>query len=195
MIAGRFIFRRCPANTLPGTDPTAGELRRDLRGVNLDGQQFATLLQTQQDWDSARAQLEQQLTETGDTNLQKQIDALAQKHDQTFEGILGTNGLAVYEKQQDSRYLELQKNASLWGLNDSNIDYIYGAIEMYEDDAAAYQRKVREMESAGVKLDSDDINQPWAKYETEMAQYVRTNLTEAQYEAVTRNQILPFVGQ
>lgn len=46
--------------------------------------------------------------------------------------------------------------------------------------AAAYQRKVREMESAGVKLDSDEINQPWAKYETEMAQYVRTNLTEAQ---------------
>lgn len=184
---------RCSA--LRGVDPTVGELRRGLRGVSLDNQQFALLLQAQEQWDSTRAQLEQQLVETGNTNLQQQIDALGAKRDQVFAGILGTNGFALYEKQQDSRYLEMQKNAARWGLDNSTIDYVYTAIEMYEKADVDFKRKVREMQASGVKVDLESMNQPWQAYEREMAQYVRTNLTQAQYDAITQNRILPFAGR
>lgn len=181
-------------STLRGTDSTVGQLRRSLRGVNLDDQQFATLLQAQEQCDTSRAQLSRQIVENGDTNLQQRIDALGAQRDQTFASILGTNGLALYERQQDSRYLELEKNAPRWGLDNSNIDYIWAAIEMYEKAHAEYESKLHQLEVSGIKLDPESTQQSWRKYQREMTQYVRTSLTEAQYEAITQNHILPFAN-
>jgi len=182
-------------STLRGVNPTVGDLRRSLRGVNLDNQQFATLVQAQEQWDTGRAQLEQQLVETGNTNLQQQIDALEAQHDQTFANILGTNGLASYEKQQDSRYLEMQKNAGRWGLDNASIDYVYDTIQTFEKADAEYQNKLRDLKGSGLDADSENLQRPWQNYENEMAEYVRTNLTQSQYQALTQNRILPFVGQ
>jgi hypothetical protein len=179
---------------LHGTDPAVGELRRNLHGLNLDDQQFATLLQAQQQWDTARAHLEQQQVETGGTHLQPQIDALTQQRDQTFASILGTNGLALFEKQQDSRYLELQKNAAQWGIDSSKLDYIYHTIQAYEKATTDYDRKLRDLEARGMKVDTDLYQQPLRNYARDMAQCLRTNLGEAQYQAVSQNRILPFAS-
>jgi hypothetical protein len=179
-------------SAMRGTDPSVGELRRSLRGLNLDDQQFATLLHAQQQWDTVRAQLEQQQVETGDTNIASRIREFAEKHDAAFESILGTNGFARFQKQQDSRYLELQKNASRWGIADSNIDYIYGVIQTYDKAAAEYDRKVREIEGQGIKVDTDALYQPLRNYAKQVAQYLRANLNDAQYDAINRNQLLPF---
>jgi len=181
---------------LHGTDPAVGDLRRSLRGVDVNNQQFATLLEAQQQWDAARTQLEQQMVESGDTNLQQRLDLLAQNRAQTFGSVLGTNGLALLEKQQDSRYLELQKNAARWGLDSSNIDFLYATLQICDNATADYRRKVRDMDTFSTKYTMNDpasIQQPWEKYENDMAQYVRANLTESQYEAVS--QILPFARQ
>lgn len=178
-----------------GTDPSVGDLRRSLRGLIVDDQQFATLLQTQQQWDAARAQLQQQFVETSNTNLQQQLSVLTSKRDEAFANILGTNGLALYLKQQDSRYVEMEKNAAQWDLDVSNIDSIYDAIQAYDGALMDYQRKARELEARGIKIDPEKSQQQWRDYENQMAQYVRGNLTEARYQAITRNQILPFAGQ
>jgi hypothetical protein len=177
---------------LRGESPTVGDLRRSLRGVDLDDRQFATLLEAQEKWDAARAQLEQQQVETSDTNLGPQINALTEKRDQAFASVLGTNGFALFQKQQDSRYLEMQKNAARWGLDGSSIDYIYDAIQTYEQAAGEYERKVREIEGQTIKADADALHQNLRSYGRQLAQSLRTNLGDARYDAVRRNQLLPF---
>ena len=181
---------RCGA--LRGESPTVGELRRSLRSVDLDDRQLATLLEAQEKWDAARVQLEQQRVETGDTNLGPQISALTEKRDQAFVSILGTNGFALFQKQRDSRYLEMQKNAARWGLDGSNIDFIYNAIQTYEKAADDYERKVREIEEQTIKVDGNALHQNLRDYGRQLAQSLRTNLGDARYDAVRRNQLLPF---
>jgi hypothetical protein len=86
----------------------------------------------------------------------------------------------------------MQKNAARWGLDGSSIDYIYDAIQTYEQAAGEYERKVREIEGQTIKADADALHQNLRSYGRQLAQSLRTNLGDARYDAVRRNQLLPF---
>jgi hypothetical protein len=178
-----------------GTDPSVGELRRNLRGLPLDDRQFATLLHAQQQWDSERSDLEQQQVETRDPKIAEQLRALNEDRDRVFEGILGTNGFALFQKQQDSRYLEMQKNAARWGIDSSTIDQIYGLIQSYDKIAGDYVRKARETDVEGAVVDWDLLNRELQNYSHQISQNLRTNIGDALFDVLDRNQLLPFQAQ
>jgi hypothetical protein len=180
---------------LHGTDPVIGDLRRGLTGMEVDPGQFSTLLQAQQSWETNRAQLEEQQVETGDTNLDPQIDAAAAARDQTFEEVLGTNGYAAFKKSQDSRYLEMVKNAARWGMDDSQIDYVYDEIQAYERTVSDSQARARALEIQGTSVDWPAFQQQMQAYGQQLANQLRGQLGDASYQAVLRNRVLPFGAQ
>jgi hypothetical protein len=179
---------------LHGTDPAVGELRRGLRGLNVNDSQFSTLLETQKKWETVRSQLEQQEVETPDSNLEQKIRDVNESRDQMFEGILGTDGFALFQKEQDSRYVEMQKNAARWGIDDSNIDYIYGEIQSYEKMAKDSESQAHRMEAQGSNVDWDIVRQQMRANGRQMAENIRNKLGETSYDTINRNQILPFAN-
>lgn len=177
---------------LHGTDPAVGDLRRALRGITMDTNQFSALLQAQQKWDSQRSELEQQELNSGDAAISQQLDRASENRDEVFTSILGTNGFSQFQRQQDSRYLEMQKNAARWGLDGTAVDYVYDTIRAYED-AVRVGEKVAGTPGAS---DPDALKKAIENSLQSLGQQARDNVRaavgEPAYAAIVRNQILPF---
>ncbi len=87
-----------------------------------------------------------------------QLKALDDQRDQEYQRVLGTNAFATLQKQQDIDYSKMKKYEAIWGLDDSKVDYVYGAINYYEKSVQDYQAQAHTLEAQGQSVDWPTIN-------------------------------------
>jgi hypothetical protein len=125
---------------LEGADDTVGNIRRNLADVQLSDGQVAALADAQRQWDQTRSALVNEQVNTQDAGLNGIIAAKADEWQAQFAQIAGEPALQQYLKQQDSRYVELRRNADRWGVPAEKIDGIYDVLRDYSDSVGVYQQ-------------------------------------------------------
>jgi len=137
-------------NTSP--DPTVAELKRQVKGMNVSDDQMTALLQAQEEWNRQRARL------TDDApGYDDDMQALDRTRDAAFQKILGADGYAAYQKQQDAAYQTLKRYANAWQLAPGDVDYLYGAIRDYNRNVQGYRDRAKAMEAQGQAVDWDGV--------------------------------------
>jgi hypothetical protein len=161
-------------------------MERTLAGRPLTGSQLAALAEGQRQWDQARSALVTEQINTQDPALQSSIQAGAEAWRGQFESIAGPGSFDDYLKLQDSRYLDLRRNAGRWGVAPDSVDGIFRTIRDNDDILQAYrqdaaQRGVATTTIAGVEngfsLKADDT--------------LRSELGEKAFGELQANGIIP----
>ncbi|HEX3729369.1 MAG TPA: hypothetical protein VHV47_06165, partial [Opitutaceae bacterium] len=144
------------AGLLQGMDDTLGTVKRAMAGQPLTESQLEALAADQQQWDQTRSALVTEQVNTQDPALQASIQAGAEAWRGQFESIAGAGSFDDYLKLQDSRYLDLRRNAGRWGVASDSVDGIFRTIRDNDDILQAYrqdaaQRGVATTTIAGVE--------------------------------------------
>ncbi|HXE42470.1 MAG TPA: hypothetical protein VN516_05550, partial [Candidatus Baltobacteraceae bacterium] len=131
-------------------DPAIANLKRQVKGLNLNADQMTALLQAQQQWNQQQAQLND-----NKPGYEEQVQAADSARDAAFQTILGADGFAQFQKQQDASYQTLKHYASAWQLKDKDVNYLYGAIQNYKQSVQEYRDKAKALEAQGQAVDWD----------------------------------------
>lgn len=164
-------------------------LRHELAGVSPSDSQFQELLKAQQQWDKAQSQLD-----PTSADYAAQFKALNDARDQEYQQVLGTNAFATYQKQQDSDYTEMKKYETLWGLDDSKIDYVYDTMKQYEKSVQDYQAQVSALQARGQNVAYDTVNGTLQQLASQTQQALQNYLGQDSFNKLQRNQILKFTA-
>ena len=78
--------------------------------------------------------------------------------DQEYQRVLGTDAFNSLQEQQDPGYSQMKKYETLWGLDDSKIDYVYGTMNQYAKSVQDYQAQVSALQAQGQSVDWDAVN-------------------------------------
>ena len=171
----------------------AANLRKDLAKVNPSDSQFQDLLKAQQQWNERRSTLDQQFQDApSSAAYADQIRALDEARDQEYRRVLGTNAFDTLEKAQDMSYSQMKKCEGLWGLDDTKIDSVYGAIKYYEKNIQDYQAQARALEAQGQNVDWDAVNRNLQLFAEQTQQALQSYLGQDSYDKIRRNGVFPF---
>ncbi len=138
------------------TDPdsAAAGLRQDFAKAEPTDSQFQQLLQTQQQWNDQRAALDKQFQDNqSSAAYEDQITALDTARDTEYQRVLGTNFFSALQKEQDPGYTKMKKYETIWSLDDSSIESVYGTTKYYQKSVSDYQSQARALEAQGQTVD------------------------------------------
>jgi hypothetical protein len=86
----------------------------------------------------------------------KEVQAIQAARDAEYERILGPQGMAEWQKQQDYQYKQMIKYATAWQLSKADADFVYEAQRQYRQavqDAAknpgTYTARAEELRTLG----------------------------------------------
>jgi hypothetical protein len=180
--------------TVQGLENPAGDLRRQLRNGNLavDDTQFAAILEAQSNWNNSRAELQEQEAQTHDSSIEGQLKALDTVRDETYQEILGTNGFEEFQKQQDSRYAEMKRYADTWGINNTDIDYVFHTVQSYEKSVQDYQHQEYLLNSQGQSVDWDAVSKKIQQLTQQTENSLREYLGDDRFDKIKQNGIIRF---
>jgi hypothetical protein len=171
----------------------AANLRQDLAKVNPSDSQFQDLLQAQQQLNERRSELDKQFqADPSSSDYAAQIKALDDARDQEYQRVLGTNAFDTLQKQQDIGYSRMKKYESIWGLDDTKIDNVYGTIKYYEKSVQDYQARVRALEAQGQSVDWDAINRNLQQFAQQSRQSLQNYLGQDSFNKMERNGVFQF---
>ncbi|HXE55292.1 MAG TPA: hypothetical protein VN541_19870, partial [Tepidisphaeraceae bacterium] len=141
------------AGLLEGMDDTLGTVKRAMAGQPLTESQLEGLAAGQRQWDQTRSALVSEKVNTQDPALQSSIQAGAEAWRGKFEGIAGAGTFDDYLMRQDSRYLDLRRNAGRWGIAPGSVDGIFETIQDNADILQAYRQDAarRNVDTATIK--------------------------------------------
>jgi hypothetical protein len=173
-----------------GPRAAAADLRQDFAKVNATEAQFQELLQTQQQWNALRADLAKDAHD--DAAYTQSLKDLDEARDQEYRRVLGAEAFDAYKKQQDPTYSEMKKYQQLWGLDDSKIDHVYGAMKYFQQSAEDYQSSARAMAEKGQQVDWDAVTKNLQQFAQQTRQSLQNYLGPESYEKLQKNGLLQF---
>lgn len=179
--------------TMQGGNGEDAGLKRDLKKLNASDEQFASMLQAQRDWTERRAALDKQLQDNNaeNTAYQQQLQAIDATRDAEYQRVLGTNGFDTLQMEQDSRYAQMKKYESVWGINDADINYAYQTMRYYEQGVQNYRQQEQALEQQGQTVDWDAVNKNLQQFSQQTEQALRSYLGD-HYDQIQRNGVFPF---
>jgi len=171
----------------------AANLKQDFAKANPTDSQFQQLLQTQQQWNEQRAEIDKQFQDNmSSTAYNEQIKALDTARDAQYQSVLGTNVFSALQKEQDPNYSRMKKYETIWGLDDSSIDSIYGTLKYYEKSVADYQTQAHALEANGQPADWTTINKNLQQFSQQVQQSLRNYLGDDRFNRLQQNGVLQF---
>lgn len=175
------------------SDTAASNLRSDFAKANPTDAQFQQLLQTQQQWNERRAELDKQFQDnTSSATYTEQVKALDAARDAQYQSVLGTNIFSALQKEQDPGYASMKKYESLWGLDDNSIDSIYGTLKYYQKSVSDYQTQAHTLEASGQTVDWSAINKNLQQFSQQIQQSLRNYLGQDRFSRLQQNGVLQF---
>ena len=171
----------------------AANLRQDFAKANPTDSQFQQLLQTQQQWNDRRAEIDKQFQ--GDMTsaaYNEQIKALDAARDAQYQSVLGTNVFTALQKEQDPNYSRMKKYEAIWGLDDNSIDSIYGTLKYYDKSVSDYQSQAHALEANGQTVDWAAINKNLQQFSQQVQQSLRSYLGDDRFNRLQQNGVLQF---
>lgn len=173
-----------------GPRAAAADLRQDFAKVNATEAQFQELLQTQQQWNALRADLAKNPGD--DATYVQSLKDLDEARDQEYRRVLGADAFDAYKKQQDPTYSEMKKYQQIWGLDDSKIDHVYGAMRYFQQNAEDYQSSARALAAKGQQVDWDAVTKNLQQFAQQTRQSLQNYLGPDSFEKLQRNGLLQF---
>jgi plasmid maintenance system killer protein len=178
-----------------GTDAStaAANLRQDLAKANPNDAQFQELLTAQQQWNERRSELDKQFQDDPSSAVYaEQLKALETARDQEYQRVLGTNIFDALQKEQDGGYSKMKRYENIWELDDTRIDYVYGAMKYYEKSVQDYQAQARALEAQGQSVDWDAVNRNLKQFAEQTRQQLQNYLGQDRFNKMQRNGVFQF---
>ena len=172
-----------------GPDPAVANLRRQMKGLDVNDEQMSALVQAQQQWNQQRAQLNLNDDQPG---YEDQLQALDAAREQAFQKILGPEGFAAYEKKQDPSYQALKHYANVWQLQDTDIDYLYGALRDYNRSVQDYQARASQLQSQGQDVDWDSVRKNIELFSQQTGKTLSYYLGDDRFKKLKQNELFNF---
>lgn len=167
---------------------TAAGLQQDLAAANPSNSQFQSLLSTQSQLNERRAAIDKQFQgDTSSAAYAEQIKALNDARDQEYERVLGPAAFDALQKSQDPSYAQMKKNETLWGLDDSNIDSVYGTIKYYQKVVQEYESQTQSRVAQGQNVDWDAVNGSLKQFSDQTMQSLKDYLGADRFNRLKQN--------
>jgi hypothetical protein len=168
---------------------TSDLLRHELAKANPSDSQFQELFKAQQEWNKSLSELD-----PASPDYPEKFKALNEARDQEYQRVLGTDVFDTLQKQQDSGYSQMKKYETLWGLDDSKIDYVYGTMKQYAKSVQDYRAQVSALQAQGQNVDWDVVNQKLQQLAGQTQQALQNHLGQDSFNKLQRNRVLKFAG-
>jgi hypothetical protein len=171
----------------------AANLRQELTKVNPSDSQFQDLLKAQQKWNQRRSELDKQFQDDPSAGAYAlQLKTLDAERDQEYERVLGTNMFDSLQKTQDGGYSKMKKYEAVWGLDDAQIDYVYGTMKYYERNAQDYQNQAKALEAQGQQVDWEAVNKNLQQFTQQTQQTLQNYLGGDRFDRLRQNGVFQF---
>jgi plasmid maintenance system killer protein len=182
------------AKSLGMDDETAANnLRQDLAKVGPNDSQFRDLLKAQRDWTDRRSEIEKQYQDSPTSpEYAAKLKALDDARDSEYQRVLGASAFDKLQKEQDGGYSKMKKYQDIWGLNDSSIDYVYGATKYFEKSVQDYQAQANALEAQGQKVDWEAVTKNLQQFTAQSQQALKEYLGQERFEKLQKNGVLQF---
>jgi hypothetical protein len=165
----------------------AGNLQYSLAkdGVNPTDSQFQALFQAQQQWNKSLLELD-----PSSLDYAARYQALNAARDQAYQQVLGADVFNTLQEQQDPGYSQMKKYETLWGLDDSKIDYVYNTMKSYESSIQDYQAQINALQAQGQNADA--VNQKLKQFTDQTGQALQNYLGQDSFNKLQRNRLFLF---
>lgn len=174
-------------------ESAAAGLRQDFAKANPSDAQFQQLLQTQQQWNERRAELDKQFQDNqSSSDYAEQIKALDGARDTEYQSVLGTNVFSALQKEQDPGYTQMKKYEDIWGLDDNSIDSVYGTMKYYAKSVADYESQAHALEAQGQSVDWNALNKNLQLFAQQTQQSLQNYLGQDRFNRLRQNGVLQF---
>jgi hypothetical protein len=163
------------------TDGSLASLRRDMRSFNFSSDQIEMLYAVNNTLGETKRDLNAQLA-SGQIDAAEQARRLAlarQERDQAINGILGSQGVLIYEMARNREYKTMRRFASAWELSEEDCQYVFQTL-------AEHRQSLRSAQSASQASSPEE--QQRLKAQTEAT--LRSFLGNERYERLKREGIL-----
>jgi len=174
-----------------GLDPgvVATNLQQDLAKATPSDSQFQDLLKAQQQLNDARSKLDQQIQDDPSQSAayDEQIKALDDARDQKYRQVLGTNVFDTLQMEQDGGYSKMVQYKNLWGLDDSEIYYVYATMQYYEKSGQDYQAQASALQAQGQSVDWDAVNKNLQQLKQQTQQTLQNYLGQDRFNQLQQN--------
>ena len=165
----------------------AANLKQDLAKANPSDSQFQDLLKAQQQLNDTRSALD-----PSSPDYATQLKALDDARDQEYQRVLGTNVFNTLREQQDPSFSQMKKYENIWGLDDNQIDSMYGYIKYYQKSVEDYQAQARALEAQGQSVDWDAVNKNLQQFKEQTPQSLQNYLGQDRFNKLQRNGVFQF---
>jgi len=172
-------------------DSETGDLRRNLRAMGANESQTTAMLSAEQQFSQAQAKLNQQLQDgtLSDSDYDQQINSITAARDKQYQQTLGADGWTALQEQQDNRYQTMKQFASLWQLNDTDINTLYRQLQSYDQRVVDYQKRAQAMADAGQNVDWNQVQQNVQQFAQQTEQSLQQYLGNDRFQQMKRNGI------
>jgi hypothetical protein len=189
MVLGRDRY----AQTQSGGDTGVGEMKRNLQGIGTDDSQFAGMQTALQNWNAQRSELDVELQEGNVTadDYQKQLKTLEAQRDQEYQKVLGTNGFASFQRNQNEQYQSLQRIGPDIGFSDDDINNLYASIQEYQNSVNDYQDRAQKLQDRGQTVDWTAVQKALSDFSQQTENALRNQLGD-KFDKLKRSNVLPF---
>lgn len=170
-------------------DFAAGNLRYTLTkaGVNPNDSQFQELFEAERQCNQSQLKLD-----PASPDYAAKLKSLTDVRDQEYRQVLGAAAFDTLQKEQDPGYSEMKKYATVWGLDDGKIDYVYNAMKNYEKNVQDYQASISALQAQGQKVDSVVVNQTLKQLTDQTGQAIQSYLGDYSFNKLQRNRLFLF---
>lgn len=176
-----------------GSNTGMGDLKRNLQGISADDSQLAGMQGALQNWNSQRSELEAKLQEGSVTadDYQKQLKTLEAQRDQEYQTVLGTNGFAAFQRNQDEHYQTLQRVGPDIGFSEDDINSLYASIQQYQASVNDYRDRAQQLQDQGQTVDWTAVQKALSDFSQQTESALRDQLGD-KFDKLKRSNVLPF---
>ena len=165
----------------------ADNLRHELAKANPNDAQFQELFKLEQENKKVRLELD-----SSSATYAEQIKALDEARDQAYQRVLGTDAFNTLKKEQDPGYSTMKKYETLWGLDDSKIDYVYGTMQQYQKGVEDYKAQVLALQAQGQNVDWAAVDQHLQQLANQTQQTLQNYVGPDSFDKLQRNHVYKF---
>src|SRR6185312_7713912 len=176
-----------------GGNTGASELKQNLDGISADDSQISGMASAQQQWNSQRNQLDIQLQkgEVTAEDYQKQLATLDAQRDQEYQKVLGTNGFAELQRNQNEQYQALKRIGPGVGFTSDDVNNLYAMLQDYQAEVRDYRDRAQQLQDQGQTVDWTAVDKVLANYAQQTESALRDQLGD-KFDKLKRSNIMPF---
>ncbi len=176
-----------------GSDDASGatNLRQELGRLDPNPDQLQSLLKAQRQWNARLSDLERQFQDNeASSTYDAAIAAVNEERDREYKRVLGAEAFESLQKRQDAGYSKMKQYQDLWGLDDGQIDYVYGTLKYYEKSVADYSAQNEARAAKGESVDWGAVTETLQEFSSQIQQSLQKRLGGERFDRLQRNRVI-----